>query len=248
MRPVGQAPLLVEAFDRAVGVAQWSTKRWNTSGFAISSLPLVVDLVPDHRRWSAYRATIFRITRSAWNRTPGGRGRSPAGRPSPSPRRRPAADVDLRHDPREPHRHRVRRRAEDHPDAVLVRGVEHGCEPLQVEPAVLRSQVLQTDSPTRTTEKPASSMRRMSSSSRGWAGTRGSTRRPKRTRSCCMVRGAPFEGVGGRGRRGHPLTAPAQAVEQLLPEAGTRGSSARSPGRHRPARGRTSGSRTRRSR
>ena len=137
--PVGQAPLLVQPLDRAVPGAQVVHE-------PLEDLPvvedlvarLVVHLVPDDggvlgvpgddgaddplgMEQERRVAVVDLLTRAPAHRRPV-----------------PADDVDLRVQPRQPHRHRVGRRTEDHLDAPLVRAVQHGLQPVQVEAAVLR--------------------------------------------------------------------------------------------------------------
>ena len=139
VRPVDQAPLAVEGLDVAVRGAQVVDEPLEDAVVVKRSRPGSLSTwKPMTAGWSAYRATILRMTRSAWNRKAGWV-KSTSCR-APQPMRCPVAPLagDLRVLPGQPRRHGVGRRAEDDGDAALVRAVEDRLQPVEVEPPVLR--------------------------------------------------------------------------------------------------------------
>ena len=139
VRPVDEAPLLVEPLDRAVAVAQPVDEPLEDA--LVVEQPqagLVVDLVADDRRVLAVAGDdraddplgVEEVRRVGEVDL---LARAPADRLA-----RRAVAGDLRVAALEPHRDRVGRRPEDHADAALVGLVEDGLEPVEVEDAVLR--------------------------------------------------------------------------------------------------------------
>jgi len=138
MGPVDQAPAVVERLNVAVALPQPIDERLERAAIVEQLHPrLVVDLVADDRRVIGVAADDVpdepvRVVAE---------GRMRVVRilavPVGNPLSRPALRTHLRVLAREPRRHGIRRRAENHADAPLMRAVEHGREPVETETPVL---------------------------------------------------------------------------------------------------------------
>ena len=172
VRPVDQAPRWLRVSTSPYWWRRWSTNRWKTPWLWNSSMPgLVVDLEADDRRVVGVPADDLA------DHPLGVEPERRVGEVDLLPRapRRCAAPVarlagDLRVLPGEPRRHGVGRGAEDDGDAACVAPSRTGWSQSRSNRPFSGSQVDQTDSPTRITEKWASTIRSRSVSSRsdGW--------------------------------------------------------------------------------
>ena len=139
VRPVDQAPLLVQPVDGAVPAAQPVHELLEDVGVVEQPRAgLVVDLVADNRRVLAVTADDradhplgvepVRGVREV-HLLPG----APA---DPVPGSRLGGDIGVA--PGQPHRDGIGRRTQDHPDVVAMSGVQDRFEPVELEPPVLR--------------------------------------------------------------------------------------------------------------